>query len=125
MWVIKKALFDLTHRSENSPNYSTSLLAVSLIERLLFAKEGNFFLEFHLSQCHGFLGTDFLAAKAGDARIGVHLRKVILHGQGRYWALIDAGAATRAQFSISLRPQDRPTLERFLNTLVVKIPFAT
>jgi len=56
----------------------------------------------HLSQGNGFFGTDFLAAKAYDASVRVHLGKAVTHGQSRYRTLIDTGAAGCAQLRISL-----------------------
>jgi hypothetical protein len=46
-----------------------------------------------LSQGDGFFGAYLLTAKTGDAFVGINLRDVALHGQGRYGALFDAGAA--------------------------------
>jgi len=57
----------------------------------------------HLSQGNGFFGTDFLAAKAYDTNVRVHLGKAVTHGQSRYRTLIDTGAAGCAQLRISLR----------------------
>jgi hypothetical protein len=65
-----------------------------------------------LSKGNGFLRTDFLAAKTGDAGIGVHLGQVVTHGQSRYRALLDACATAGAPIRISLGAQER--------TIVVK-----
>jgi hypothetical protein len=60
-----------------------------------------------LSKGNGFLRTDFLAAKTGDAGIGVHLGQVVTHGQSRYRALLDACATAGAPIRISLGAQER------------------
>jgi hypothetical protein len=75
------------------------------------------------SQGNGFLRTDFLAAKAGDAGIGVHLGQVVTHGQSRYRTLLDAGATAGAPIRINLGAQERTAVDEGLDGVVVKHGF--
>ena len=77
-------------------------------------------LGYRLFQGDGLFRADLLAAKAGDALIGIHLGKIVMQGQGRYWALIDAGCTPRAQLRICLRSKERSFVKKGLYGLVLQ-----
>jgi hypothetical protein len=81
-------------------------------------------LAYRLFQGDGLFRADLLAAETGDARIGIHLGKIVMQGQGRYRALIDAGGTPRAQLGIGLRPQERSFVKKGLHGLVLQDRFA-
>jgi len=77
-----------------------------------------------LFQSNGLLRTHFLTAKTSNARVGIHLGDIFIHGKGRHRTLINTGTTGSAQLMINLGAQEGSIKEHSLYGLIVHNRFA-